>query len=77
MFIHPESQPHSLSPDRLLSFREAAAILGLSEKGLRQRIVRGDTPPIIRLSERTLRISERDLYEWIRSRTTPTQSINP
>lgn len=74
MFIYPESQPQSPSHDRLLSFREAAAILGLSEKGLRQRLVRGDTPPITRLSERTLRISEHALYEWIRSRTTPTQS---
>jgi predicted DNA-binding transcriptional regulator AlpA len=67
--------------DRLLNVRQVAAILGVSEKGLRQRIARGDAPPLMRLSERTIRFSERHLHEWIgrcvAAESTPMESPDP
>ncbi len=51
--------------DRWLTVTEAASFVGLSEKGLRNRIQRGDGPKIARLGARTIRIHSADLRAWI------------
>jgi len=55
-------------PDRLLTVKQTADILGITEKSLRNRIDRNEGPPLIRLSPRTLRYSEKELMDWIASR---------
>jgi excisionase family DNA binding protein len=50
---------------RIYTVREAAAVVGLSERALRHRLSRGEGPRIIRLGVATIRIHEDDLRRWI------------
>jgi len=49
----------------LLSIREAAALIGLSEVALRSHIQRGTGPTARRLSPRRIVIHQDDLFIWI------------
>ncbi|MEQ8820495.1 MAG: helix-turn-helix domain-containing protein [Sumerlaeia bacterium] len=51
---------------KLFTVREAAELLGLTERGLRHRIHRGEGPHIIRLGPATIRIHEDDIRAWLR-----------
>ncbi|MBI4231199.1 MAG: helix-turn-helix domain-containing protein [Planctomycetes bacterium] len=54
---------------RLLTLRDAAGLLGMTERALRKWTERGlDAPPVVRLSERRLRIRADVLERWIESR---------
>lgn len=50
---------------KLYTVKEAAAVVGLSERGMRHRISRGEGPRIIRLGVATIRIHEDDLRNWM------------
>lgn len=56
---------------QLLTIEEAAVVLGMTEKALRQRLHRGEGPPIYRLSERTIRISRCELTDWLANHRQP------
>lgn len=51
---------------RIYTVKEAAAVVGLTERALRHRIHRGEGPRIIRLGIATIRIHEDDLRAWMR-----------
>lgn len=51
---------------KIYTIREAAQVVGLTERGLRHRIARGEGPRIIRLGVATIRIHEDDLRAWLR-----------
>src|SRR5690606_244248 len=53
---------------QLLTVEEAAQRLHMSRKALYSRISRGEGPPLLRMSRRSIRIDERDLAEWIESK---------
>jgi predicted DNA-binding transcriptional regulator AlpA len=72
----PEEPPHQSSfrlarelngPERLLTPRDAARILGISESWLAKSRMRGDGPPYVKLG-RSVRYGEDDLAKWKRSR---------
>ncbi len=50
---------------RLLTIKEAAALLGKSEEWLRSKIRRGQGPPAKRVSERCIQIRLNDLRDWV------------
>lgn len=50
---------------RIYTVKEAAAVVGLTERALRHRISRGEGPRIIRLGVATIRIHEDDLRNWM------------
>lgn len=56
--------------DRLLPAGDVAALLGLTEKALRNRLYRNDgtVPTPLRLGDRTLRWAESDVAEFIDKR---------
>ncbi len=49
----------------LLTLKEAAAILGMTEGALRERVRRGAGPPARKMSERTIVIRRDDLHKWL------------
>ena len=49
----------------LLTLKEAAAILGMTEGALRERVRRGAGPPARKMSERTIVIRRDELREWL------------
>lgn len=53
----------------LLSQREVADLLGLSERTLEAMRLRGDGPTFVRLSRRCVRYRPADLASYIASRT--------
>lgn len=58
--------PNSINLNaRIYTVREAAAVVGLSERALRHRISRGEGPRIIRLGVSTIRVHEDDLRAWM------------
>ena len=58
-------QPPKKEQSELLKVKEAAHLLGMSERALRQRMIRGGCPPFVRLSERTLRFRRSDVLAWL------------
>lgn len=48
----------------LLTQREAAGLLGLTERFLEARRARGGGPPHVRVSRRCIRYRRSDLEEW-------------
>ncbi len=53
----------------LLTIAEAARALNMTERAFRNRLHRGaDLPPVLRLSERTLRVDRKSLDEWLARR---------
>jgi predicted DNA-binding transcriptional regulator AlpA len=63
----PESL-RSISGERLLTVRDAANVLRLSESWLAKARMRGDGPPFVKIG-RSIRYSEGALREWLQSRT--------
>lgn len=58
--------PNSINLNaKIFTVREAAAVVGLSERALRHRISRGEGPRIIRLGVSTIRVHEDDLRAWM------------
>lgn len=53
----------------LVSQERAAEILGVSERFLERRRVRGGGPPFVRVSPRAIRYRVSDLEAWIAERT--------
>lgn len=65
--MESNSSQSSINLDaRLYTIKQAAELLGLTERGLRHRIHRGEGPRIIRLGAATIRIHEDDLRAWLR-----------
>lgn len=56
--------PTDYIPDEMLTVRQAAGLLGMSEKALRNRIDRNVGPDLIRLG-RSIRILGHHLREWV------------
>lgn len=52
---------------RLLSIKEAAALLGKPEDWLRYQLRQGKGPPAKRVSERCIQIRQDDLWRWLDS----------
>lgn len=57
--------------DRLLTTKEAAAVLGLSPRTLEGLRRRGGGPPFVVLSRNAVRYRQGDLRAWVESRTAP------
>lgn len=55
------------APARLLTSREAAAFLHISESALRTARSRGYSPPYFKINGR-VRYSQGDLMQWLRAR---------
>lgn len=55
--------------DRMLTTREAAQKMGVSERTMEYLRSKGEGPPVTRLADRLLRYSEKQLEEWMRART--------
>ena len=66
----PVAEPAAVTPMRLLTAREAAAILQVSEPTLERWRSTGDGPPYIRLSARAIRYREAELSAFIEARLT-------
>lgn len=65
------AQPESLSStsgERLLTVKNAADVLRLSESWLAKARMRGDGPAFVKIG-RSIRYGESALQEWLRSRT--------
>lgn len=58
----------------LLTQREAATILRLSERTLERLRVQGVGPKFVRCSRRSIRYREADLNEWIAARVVASTS---
>lgn len=56
------------SMTNLLTADEAAAILGTNARQLAQWRYRGEGPPFVKVSHKTIRYRESDVNEWIASR---------
>jgi excisionase family DNA binding protein len=57
-----------LDDDRLLTPKEAANFLRVSESWLAKARMRGDGPPFVKIG-RSIRYRQSDLLRWMRSRT--------
>lgn len=53
---------------RLLTCKEVAQRLGLSERSLERLRISGEGPPFVRLSERRLAYREDDVIAWLERR---------
>lgn len=63
----PESL-QSISGERLLTVRDAANVLRLSESWLAKARMRGDGPPFVKIG-RSIRYGESALRDWVKSQT--------
>ena len=63
----PKAAPQLNSGERLLTPKDAANLLRLSESWLAKARMRGDGPPYVKLG-RTIRYREGALLQWLRSR---------
>jgi predicted DNA-binding transcriptional regulator AlpA len=65
----PQQNPHTatIEAERLLTPREAADFLRVSESWLAKARMRGDGPPFLRIG-RSIRYRQSDLLRWMRSR---------
>ena len=63
----PKAAPQLNSGDRLLTPKDAANLLRLSESWLAKARMRGDGPPYVKLG-RAIRYREGALLQWLRSR---------
>jgi predicted DNA-binding transcriptional regulator AlpA len=61
-------QSTAIGLDRLLTPRDAAAFLRVSESWLAKARMRGDGPPFVKVG-RSVRYPERALSQWMRSHT--------
>ena len=61
--------------ERLLTPREAADFLRVSESWLAKARMRGDGPPFVKIG-RSIRYRQSDLVRWMRSRTHLSTSEN-
>jgi predicted DNA-binding transcriptional regulator AlpA len=53
---------------QLLTEKEAAKLLGMTPRFLQARRVRGNGPPVVRISSRAIRYRVSDLEGWVRDR---------
>lgn len=65
----------TIQDEPLLTYDEAAKLLGVTNGCLRVRVHRGQVP-FVRLGPRTVRFRERDLRAWM-MRVTMLRPINP
>ena len=63
----PKAAPQITSGERLLTAKDAANLLRLSESWLAKARMRGDGPPYVKLG-RAIRYREGALLQWLRSR---------
>lgn len=66
-------EPDSGAPLRILRMPEVVARTGLSERSIRRLVARGDFPPPIRLSRRTVGWLESEVEAWILARAARTR----
>ena len=62
------AQELNWSDDRLLTPKEAANFLRVSQSWLAKARMRGDGPPFVKIG-RSIRYRESDLLQWMKSRT--------
>ena len=67
-------KPDGLQPDKLLSRLEVEQEFGISKRFLEIAAVRGDGPPMVKLSKRMVRYRPRDIVSWLDSRTVQSTS---
>jgi predicted DNA-binding transcriptional regulator AlpA len=58
----------------MLTTREAANKIGVSERTMEYLRSKGEGPPVTRIAERVLRYNESKLNEWLAARTTKTEA---
>jgi predicted DNA-binding transcriptional regulator AlpA len=71
-FLKPDHRenalPTNFDSDRLVSEREAAALMGVSRDTLRRLRANGEGPPVIRVSQRRIGIKLRAIRDYLASR---------
>ncbi len=60
--------PRNRDPDALLGQREAAALIGVSERTLECWRWRGGGPPFVKISRRAVRYRRPDIQQWVSER---------
>ena len=68
---HEAARPESLrsiSGERMLTVRDAASVLRLSESWLAKARMRGDGPPFVKIG-RSVRYGEGAMREWLQGQT--------
>jgi predicted DNA-binding transcriptional regulator AlpA len=68
MTSQPSSQKLAAMAILLLTPKEAAKLLKVSLSWLAKARTRGDGPPYIRISPRSIRYTEATLMQWMKSR---------
>jgi predicted DNA-binding transcriptional regulator AlpA len=68
MTSHPSSQKLAALAIVLLTPKEAAKLLKVSLSWLAKARMRGDGPPYIQISPRSIRYTEATLMQWMKSR---------
>jgi predicted DNA-binding transcriptional regulator AlpA len=68
MTSHPSSQKLAALAIVLLTPKEAAKLLKVSLSWLAKARMRGDGPPYIQISPRSIRYTEATLLQWMKSR---------
>jgi hypothetical protein len=67
----------TVAQDRLLTPKEAARYLSMTERFLEARRTRGDGPPFIKVSENRVRYSIADLRSWAAERRCTSTADEP
>jgi excisionase family DNA binding protein len=62
------SKEATVEPPEVITVAEAAALLRLNEKTLREAIARGEVPGVRRIG-RVIRLSRATLLEWLRGKS--------
>ena len=55
-------------PDALLNQRQAASLIGVSERTLESWRCRGGGPPFVKISRRAVRYRRQDIDQWVGER---------
>jgi predicted DNA-binding transcriptional regulator AlpA len=56
-------------PDKLLRTADVAYVLGMARITIQNWRARGEGPPFIRISSKSVRYSEKALAKWVKDRT--------
>ncbi len=64
-------------PDALLKQRQAASLIGVSERTLECWRCRGGGPPFVKISRRAVRYRRQDIDQWVGERVQYSTSEEP